>query len=321
LNDSFLIEYAKNFAYPRGNRAVFSERVLIPSIYTLNPYARERLPFHFSDWFHFGLREDVSKIWDIPEYSFADAVHYALSPYAAHSNSHERKFLTRLAVEQYIIFTSFSRIFPDISLEFHNDLNSVEESIHILCDNFIVCDANSIALYFPKYQAELHDQNNASKCISNLVWQMLCRNRSGNYEEIITQWSAAHAYTYTFMQTLYRPLDFLLQDSSLIKGNIKNTGSAGLLVYGPYIDLAKGRYRCRLYFTKLEGLGQLRFSVTSDAGKSVLFRKTSRIWSKKTQTTFILDFKASKNETDVEFVIRYKGMKYIAFSGMQIEKL
>lgn len=44
----------------------FGERVVISTIYSPNPERWSKKPFHPSDWFAFGLTEDVRNLWDIP---------------------------------------------------------------------------------------------------------------------------------------------------------------------------------------------------------------------------------------------------------------
>jgi len=321
LSKIFLEEYEHDLAFPRLGRTVFKKRVMIPSIYTLNPYSRERMPFHYSDWFHFGLREDVAQIWDIPQYSLADSVHYIRNAHAPHSNSHERRFLTRLAVEQYISFSCFSKNFDDIILEYHNDLRSIQCSLDVLCDNFIVCDAEAVDLYFPKYQSDISDQNNISKCISSYAWKMLCTHRGTDYEHIINSSISPEKKAQTFQEISYRPLDFLLRDSRLSCGKIENTNRNGLLAYGPYIDLEPGCYRCRFSFSEIRGLGRLHFSVTSNAGATNLFRKNLWNWRKRTTAHVVFDIKLVKSETNVEFLIKYNKIDRLVFTGFHLKRV
>ncbi|KON63017.1 hypothetical protein KOEU_34990 [Komagataeibacter europaeus] len=50
-------------------------RILISEFFTLDPYMFEILPFHYSDWFHFGLTEDV------PPDNIMDARYCEINPY------------------------------------------------------------------------------------------------------------------------------------------------------------------------------------------------------------------------------------------------
>jgi hypothetical protein len=45
---------------------VFEERIVGCTLYTINPRRFAPLAFHPSDWFHFGLRADLLKLWDVP---------------------------------------------------------------------------------------------------------------------------------------------------------------------------------------------------------------------------------------------------------------
>ena len=80
LDRGFLAQYERNQALPRGKAAVFGQRVLMSWLYTLNPFTIERMPLHFSDWFHFGRTEDVRQIWDVPPITLRDSMHYRVRP-------------------------------------------------------------------------------------------------------------------------------------------------------------------------------------------------------------------------------------------------
>ena len=58
----FLRYYYDMASLPKDRAVILSERVLISELFTLSPFTLERMPFHYSDWLHFGLRRDVEWI-------------------------------------------------------------------------------------------------------------------------------------------------------------------------------------------------------------------------------------------------------------------
>lgn len=152
-NRAFLGAYVAGTALPRGPRRLFEHRVMIGEIFTLNPFTHVRLPFHFSDWFHFGLADDVSAIWRAAEpQDVNDGVFYAARPHRAGSNAVERRFLAHIAPEQAVHFPVFAHAFPDLTLTCHNDLTDRDTSLAVLADNFVLANLQSIGAELPKYR-------------------------------------------------------------------------------------------------------------------------------------------------------------------------
>lgn len=139
-DDSFINQYIEMSGNVRGRFSVFQERIMICSLFTINPYAVERLPFHYSDWFHFGKLADVRLLWDVPHISLNYMTYYMNNPYLPGSTELERHFLAKTGVEQYISFGFFSKHFPELKLACHNDIRSRRESIDILLDNFCILE-------------------------------------------------------------------------------------------------------------------------------------------------------------------------------------
>lgn len=106
---SFVDEYVRlsEKYFKIGKYTAFSAPVMISSLYTLNPYAEARLPFHYGDWFNFGKLSDVKAIWDVPFITLDFMTYYSTHYYKPDSLEKERNFFSRLAVEQYIYFTFF----------------------------------------------------------------------------------------------------------------------------------------------------------------------------------------------------------------------
>lgn len=153
--------------------AIFLQRILISQLFTLNPFGPERLPFHFSDWFNFGLTNDLRNLWDVEAMCLQDAIFYSVHPHAAHSNASERRFRTRFAVEQWITKTSFARSDRTEEVRFHNDMDLSEISMRHLIDNFVVADLKSCSVHLPKQQHLFDNPDMKKLCVTPDDWLVL----------------------------------------------------------------------------------------------------------------------------------------------------
>ncbi|WP_375460390.1 WavE lipopolysaccharide synthesis family protein [uncultured Enterovirga sp.] len=169
----FLTFYHENVDRPRAGPNAVAQRVMISQFFTLNPFTLERLPFHFSDWFHFGLTADIRAMWDIGFMSLSDATYYLAHDHAPGSNVYERRVRVRIAVEQHVAFSFLRAKFPDIRLDYHNDWTSRERSMRILLDDFLVCDMVRCKVIIEKYDRAFSDPRIDLQCISYTEWLRL----------------------------------------------------------------------------------------------------------------------------------------------------
>ena len=268
LDRSFLDQYAAGTGVPRGTAAVFTKRVMISWLYTLNPFTVERMPLHFSDWFHFGLREDVLQIWTIPQVTLRDSIYYKTHPHAEHSNAAERLFNIRIAVEQHVAYHCFKKYFPDLTLDYHNDDTSINLAMDILVDNFVVCDLVRAHCVFDKYAREFVDESKRIHCITAEDWLAMAQPR--NYRTMLSHElnhaSPAGDVPQTTIKAIeppkieppriepapiaeepgfprvYEAARLKTRQGQFTDGKIVATATDGGIAYGPYISLAPGRY-------------------------------------------------------------------------------
>lgn len=129
------------------------ERIITISLYSLNPNFNERLPYHISDILLLGLKKDLLRYFSCVYYTENFASWYERNPHAIFSNTIERKFRSKYAVEQWLClnFLFEEQNFP---IAFHNDHN--EEIIRnfedLLVDTFFICHPKDIDLRMPKFQ-------------------------------------------------------------------------------------------------------------------------------------------------------------------------
>jgi hypothetical protein len=118
--------------YPerREDFKVFERKIVIPTIYTRNPFHLKPYFFHPSDIFHFGLKSDMLLLWNIPMATELD--------------------VKNLVPEQYIWLNALKSMSWNINLsELHLKekfrLNEIS-----LVNNFIVDTPRNLDLLFPE---------------------------------------------------------------------------------------------------------------------------------------------------------------------------
>lgn len=186
----FLRDYAADAVRPRGATARFAERVLISPIFSLNPYTVERMPLHFSDWFHFGRLEDVKLLWNAAPVTLADATYYQTRPHAPGSNARERQFVSRLAVEQHLAYGCFRPLVDGLELRFHNDVSCVDLAMRIWADNFAMCDLRRSHFVFDKYLSDQMETRTALQCLTRDDWCLLIERPNVRVAELLADKSA-----------------------------------------------------------------------------------------------------------------------------------
>lgn len=267
----FIAQYAAANLISYGSAKVTGERVLISPIYTLNPFTYERMPLHFSDWFHLGLTEDVREIWAGPEMTFADAIYFKTHEAAPGSNKDELVFVPRRAVEQHMLYHYFKPRIPSLVVDHHNDLTSVELSLDILVDNFAICDLVRARCVFDKYA---HDMDNPAKwlhCITPSDWTAMAHVTGRERRAVLEDKRLA----VTNPETAPFPRHYGVRALSTKVGHrsraeIIGSSVDGVLIHGPYDTLPEGQYIAKVQATVLEGAGTIDLAVTRDAGRETL---------------------------------------------------
>ena len=139
-------------SHGRGRAAKGGSRLLVPSLFTLNPRFDERLAFHVSDWLNFGETADLRRMWQCPLYDFGMATFYQRESFASGSLPREREFQSKFGTEQWLML---NYLYPDeaFPIRYHNDYSAtiLEKFEEELADNFIVVHPYDIDLQMPKH--------------------------------------------------------------------------------------------------------------------------------------------------------------------------
>ncbi|WP_241303203.1 WavE lipopolysaccharide synthesis family protein [Burkholderia stabilis] len=147
------------------------DRIATSAFFTLDPTIFEHMPFHVSDWFHFSTTEQLLKYWSAPLMTKEDASHYERHKFAKHSSYLDRKFRSRLAVEQYL-GTTFAKKLGYSVPQFHNDTPQHILAAHedFIARHLLVLDPWQAGLCFPKYFWAYKSNMQWMNCIMFLDW-------------------------------------------------------------------------------------------------------------------------------------------------------
>jgi hypothetical protein len=140
----------KDFAFLR-------ERVINCSFFAQNPRRHFPFPYHPSDWFFFGLRDDILAIWDIP-----------LAPDQEISRWYDNRarpvvdlfphLQSRYCPEQYV-WISFLKKHLDVDVDYIWDCskNKIEQTEKIFANNLIFLEPGRIGIKSLKHRLKLDE--------------------------------------------------------------------------------------------------------------------------------------------------------------------
>jgi hypothetical protein len=160
--------------YERFLEASGRPRILTSSLFTIDPAMFEQLPYHISDWFQFGDTAALQCYWSGPFMSEQDAVYYETHPHARHSTFMDRRFRSRLAVEQFMAVHYAAQCGYAIP-SYHNDLRQqvVEGYRRCLADQFLILDPWDLGLRFSKYDWAYGSSFQRLNCLLFMDWYQL----------------------------------------------------------------------------------------------------------------------------------------------------
>lgn len=141
-----------DFFVAQARRDGHERRIVAGAFFTLDATVLERIPYHVSDWFQFGLTEVLRDYWRIPLMTPAQGRHYESRVHAPHSNVFERRFRAEFAVEQYLALP-YARQRGYLCPQYLNDIRPEVRADYqrFLAQEVLVLDPWHIGLVFPKY--------------------------------------------------------------------------------------------------------------------------------------------------------------------------
>lgn len=184
-NKKFLNYWDKYKKYDEKYK-IFKHRILNNAIYAQLAHVMKSgiqfLPFHMSDWIHFGYTEDVKLLFSCPLQSDESAYYYW--------NNRIRKqydpFLDaqwQYPPETYILSTLAKKYISNIQFEDSDDYNkeNMQHSYRIIANNFVMLDDDQLAFELSKYprQSQWADEI-YNGFITNNQWQYLYKKCCDN---------------------------------------------------------------------------------------------------------------------------------------------
>jgi hypothetical protein len=156
------------------------DRILVSSLFTVDPEMFEQMAYHVSDWVQLGATEALRSYWSAPFMNERDATYYERVPYAGHSTFMDRRFRCRLAVEQYVACRYADRLGYPIP-RFHNDVTADILAGHrrFLVERTAILDPWQIGLHFPKYEWAYRSAFQRLNCLLFEDWHQLCVEQGG----------------------------------------------------------------------------------------------------------------------------------------------
>ncbi len=137
------IDYFGRFNERQPMWRIFTQRIVGSTSISLDPRKVCTIPFAPSDWFHFGLCEDVRNLWDI-----------TLIPGIAESSAHRNGGLPnhRYTAEQHI-WVTFLRKHGPVSLAHANDCNedNIVQSELTIVNNLVLLEHDQLPITCLKY--------------------------------------------------------------------------------------------------------------------------------------------------------------------------
>lgn len=160
LTSNKFLKYFDQYQARNEKFKVFERKIIVPVLYSrkfvVNHLNKEKcyIPFHVSDWFFFGLTEDLKKYFmdtkmvNEPEYS---------NYFKDHPENADKRFHTvsyyQYPPEQYFMLSCMQRNFADITMNDLTDVTSLNicQSEIAMVNNFIVLEHNQHGIYLNKY--------------------------------------------------------------------------------------------------------------------------------------------------------------------------
>lgn len=173
LHGASWLEYWDRFPQRTNDWRMFRERIITGNLYARNPLRDIPKPFHPSDWFMFGLREDLLLLWDVdlepePEHSTWFGTH----PYPPLLS--DCGDLRRYQAEQYLWKTLLDK-FGAVTFDHLADASPTNILLTQLtfANNLIILDPAQLPLTVPKHGRPRRMWRYA--CYNHNEWKRLYR--------------------------------------------------------------------------------------------------------------------------------------------------
>jgi len=150
LQGSGWLEHWDRYPHRSADWRMFQERVIIGNLYARNPRRDIPKPFHPSDWFMFGLRDDLLLLWDVDLEPEPESSHWFRT--RPKPSSIPRLTDTRRYYAEQYLWKTLMLKFGNIRFEDLADAS--DENIRLtrltFANNLIILEAEQFPLLIPK---------------------------------------------------------------------------------------------------------------------------------------------------------------------------
>jgi hypothetical protein len=198
MSDDALARWEQAQTVPRGDHAVGQQRLLVSSIFTINPRFDERMAYHVGDTFQLGLTQDLKKYFGAPRMPISVATWYERESYSADATRRERAFRSRFAVEQWLCLHYLVEDEARFPIRVHNDLDEATLAAfeERLIADFVVVHPRDMQLRMPRFAPMLNSSYFNALCYSTTDWAELAQRLRGERPHIAARayWPTAHRH-------------------------------------------------------------------------------------------------------------------------------
>ncbi len=167
--DKFL-DYFDKFQDRSPNYNLFERKMLTSCLFARFDFDRNlsdtaikvKMPFHPSDWWFFGLTDDVKKYFlDTPLVEEPYFTQYFAREENRNKPTPYGRAGIKFASEQYYCYSCFARNFSDIYMEDAADYSEelMDKSRECIINNFIILEFPQSGIYMNKYYYSKHESN------------------------------------------------------------------------------------------------------------------------------------------------------------------
>lgn len=204
LTGTGFLDAAERFPARMGSHRVFQRRVVISSLFTVNPQHGGITLFHPGDWVQFGLTADLLKLWKVPEANEEGLMRWyerhpvrwqelearwstaptgmrrALTRAIVGARQlHESGFACRYAPEQYLWIQALRQTgYAGFQHGFDVDAQTLADESVWMVNNFVLIQARQFSFVSQKYQVETEEGH--PRLYTHLEWVRLYRETTGD---------------------------------------------------------------------------------------------------------------------------------------------
>jgi len=203
-NSSFL-KFFDKFKFFNKNYKILNKRVIISSHYTIDP-RKNPLPIHFSDWFFFGSKSDIKKIFNQKYMSKENKKVPLWFLKKEKPKFFFNQYMCKYRAEQNLMI-NFLKKFININLKhgYDHNIQNVILTEKILANNFIVLNPNLISYECLRHKNFTKNQDLIyfNELITFKKWQKIykkyCNNKFKNEKVSLLE------FFKTFLWVIFNP--------------------------------------------------------------------------------------------------------------------